>query len=181
MKIIDRKAFFERIRKGFGRMNQSQVDALEFLLRSLEADDEIMDSRQAAYMLATTKWETQHTYLPIREHGRGKGYKYGVPVDGKIYYGRGFVQLTWHDNYLTMGKRLNIPLAEDPDLALDPATAYKIMSAGMREGLFTGRRLGEFINSDICNYLAARKIINGMDKADVIAGYARVFNEALNG
>ncbi len=34
---------------------------------------------------------------PIEEYGRGKGRKYGAPAGpyGKIYFGRGYVQLTW--------------------------------------------------------------------------------------
>ena len=38
------------------------------------------------------------------ELGRGKGKKYGVPAGpyGKIYYGRGPIQITWENNYKTI-------------------------------------------------------------------------------
>ncbi len=60
-----------------------------------------------------------------------------------------------------------------PSLALDPEVAYAVMSLGMREGLFTGVGLGAFINATACDYVNARQIINRMDRAALIAGYAQ--------
>ena len=52
----------------------------------------------------------------------------------KIYYGRGDVQLTWYENYELMGKLLNIPLLEQPELALSPEISARIMIEGMTKG-----------------------------------------------
>ena len=54
-------------------------------------------------------------------------------------YGRGYVQLTWKNNYLTLGKALGLgdDLAKNPDHVLDPDIAYEIMSYGMRNGSFS--------------------------------------------
>ena len=99
---------------------------------------------------------------------------------GKTYYGRGFVQLTWLDNYATFARRLSIDLVSNPNLALQPDIAVQIMLLGMTKGLFTGVGLGDFTHSDgALDYLHARKIINGMDKAALIAGYAEQFHNAL--
>lgn len=56
---------------------------------------------QISYVLATVRHETAGTYLPIAEYGKGEGKPYGNPdpLTGKIYYGRGYVQLTWKENY----------------------------------------------------------------------------------
>jgi hypothetical protein len=53
------------------------------------------------------------------------------------------------------------------------------MSEGMRRGLFTGRKLGDYINDHRCDYRLARQIINGLDQADRIAAYSNVLEEIL--
>jgi predicted chitinase len=132
-------------------------------------------------MLATTKHETADTFLPIAEYGRGQGLKYGTPdpTTGFVYFGRGFVQLTWGGNYATMSKHVGEDLYRNPDLAMRPDIAYKIMSYGMRNGSFTGVGLSKYINSEKCDYVNARRIINGTDNADKIAGYAVKFETIL--
>ena len=137
--------------------------------------------RQAAYMLATAKHETANTFAPIEEYGKGKGLPYGQPdpVTGLVYFGRGYVQLTWARNYKSMGKALNLPLFLHPDLALRYDVAYKIMSYGMTHGTFTGVALSRYINEGKTDYLNARKIINSLDKADLIAGYATAIEQML--
>lgn len=137
--------------------------------------------RQAAYMLATAKHETANTFAPIEEYGKGKGLPYGQPdpVTGLVYFGRGYVQLTWARNYKSMGKALNLPLFLHPDLALRYDVAYKIMSYGMTHGTFTGVALSRYITDQKTDYLNARKIINGTDKADLIAGYATAIEQML--
>ena len=46
--------------------------------------------------------------------------------DGDRYHGRGYIQLTGHDNYARASKELGIDLLNHPELAADPATAAKI-------------------------------------------------------
>ena len=167
-----------------GPLTTSRRDGLSFLLRVLAGDTDIADLRWAAYMLATVKHECADTWRPIEEYGRGAGHKYGEPEevtgsDGveytNAYYGRGYVQLTWKDNYLEIGKELGMgdELALRPERALEPEVAYRIMSLGMRRGTFTGKTLAKYITGDTADYRNARRIINGLDAADAIAGYAR--------
>lgn len=186
---IDRTKFFAGYTAAFGALRQSQVDGLNALLDAAQGDPQITDLRWLAYMLATVKHECADTWKPIEEYGKGKGRKYGVPVTvtdptGKsftnVYYGRGYVQLTWDYNYRNMGNVLKNRLLYEPGLALDADVAYRIMSYGMRNGSFTGARLSRFINGETCDYVNARKIINGLDQAQRIAGYARKFETILN-
>lgn len=165
----------------FGTFQPAHMSGLGALLGFLEADAEITDPRQAAYMLATAMHETALTFLPIAEYGKGSGKKYGLPAaNGQVFYGRGYVQLTWAENYQAMGQALGIDLYGNPDLAMNPDTAYAIISRGMRKGSFTGVSLSRFITGDQCDFLNARKIINGLDCADKIAGYAAKILDALN-
>lgn len=150
------------------------------LLHLISEDTNITDIRYVAYMLATTKHETAFTFAPIEEYGKGKGRPYGKPAsNGKLYYGRGFVQLTWDKNYKTMGDKIGVDLYNHPELALDFKVAYQIMSTGMRLGLFTGVGLKRYINDKACDFKNARRIINGTDCADKIATYANSFLSIL--
>lgn len=164
---------------------QRQIDALNSLLDFVEADEDMTDVRWIAYALATVEHETynpktRQKYEPIEERGKGLGHPYGIrdPGTGQVYYGRGFVQLTWKKNYQLFARKLNIDLLNYPELAMEPETAYQILSLGMREGLFTGKKLGDYID-ETTDYLHARRIINGMDKATLIAGYAERFEAIL--
>jgi hypothetical protein len=92
-----------------------------------------------------------------------------------IYYGRGYVQLTWKINYITLGQALGLgdDLAKNPEDALDPDIAYDVMSYGMRNGSFSpGNNLSKYINAITCDYEGARRIINGQDVAVLIEGWA---------
>lgn len=174
--MIDRKAFFAGIKQGgpFKTMTQGQVDGCNAILDEWEKR-ELTDSRWLAYMLATAKWETANTMQPIREYGRGKGRKYGRPVNGKVYYGRGYVQLTWSYNYKKMGDLLDVDLLGDPEMALDPEVASGILFEGMIRGSFTGKKLDSYFNDDTTDWINARRIINGTDKAGPIAAIAKQF------
>jgi hypothetical protein len=180
---IDRKHFFDTVRAGLfgGRLTQQQVDGMNIILDYWERQSAWDDLRWLAYPLATTKWETAHTMWPIAEYGHGAGHEYGVPdpETGETYYGRGFVQLTWKDNYQKMQGILGIPLVRNPDLALNPVHAAPIMFEGMVRGTFTGVKLADYFNDTTDDAYNARRIVNGVDHADDIAGYHAVFMQAL--
>ena len=168
---IDRDRFFGRIRVNpfGGTLTQGQVDGCNAILNGWESRPELTDKRWLAYMLATAQWETAHTMKPIEEYGHGAGRPYGVAINGHIYYGRGYVQLTWAVNYAKMAALTGADLVNHPELALDPRIAGLIMFEGMKGGLFTGVGLPRFFNDRRDDPVEARRIINGMDHADDIA------------
>jgi hypothetical protein len=185
---FERSSFLDHYTQQFGALNASQTAGIGALLTAAEGDTNITDIRWLAYMMATVKHECAGTWRPIEEYRKGKGRKYGVPVTvtdstGKsftnVYYGRGYVQLTWADNYRQMGSALGNRLLFNPSLALDAEVAYEIMSLGMRKGSFTGRKLANYIHDGACDYVNARKIINGLDQAQRIAGYAQKLEAIL--
>jgi putative chitinase len=191
---LNRKYFFVTVRTTLFKtgLKQTQVNGLNAILDRWEAS-ELTDFRWLAYMLATTFHETAKTMQPIEEYGKGKNYKYGKKVKrsgipytlpDKIYYGRGYVQLTWYENYETMGRLLGIDLLNNPELALDAHHAADIMFEGMTKGNsnfgdFTGKSLEHYFNDTKEDWVNARKIINGLDKAELIAGYGKKFYNAL--
>ena len=181
------QASFKVLRDAFGSLTQSQANALNFLVDSFDKDKSITYP-QGAYMLATVWHETARTMLPIEEYGKGKGRKYGqkIDIDGSpykgldhIYYGRGYVQLTWLSNYVLAKNKIGIDFVNHPEYALQPEYAVKILIDGMKQGWFTGRKLSDYINQSKKDYLNARRIINGTDKAQKIANEAVIFEKAL--
>ena len=69
--------------------------------------------------------------------------------------------------------------ANSPDLALVPKHAADILVLGCTEGWFTGKKLSDYLNNMASGYREARKVVNGLDDADLIASYARLFQQAL--
>src|SRR5207237_2552895 len=108
----------------------------------------------------------------ISEYG-GKSTRYAP------YYGRGFVQLTWSYNYKKAGDIIGVDLVSHPERALELPIATTILFDGMLQGWFTGKKLSNYITATSCDYVGARRIINGIDRATAIAGYARSFEAAL--
>ncbi len=196
--MLNRARFFAGVRSSLflNKMTQAQVDGCNAILDGWEARTN-PDLRQLAYMLATTKWETAHTMQPIGEHG-GDAYFRRMydpegergdfarangntePGDGVKYHGRGYVQLTWRSNYAKMAELTGVDLVNEPERALEPAIAATILFEGMERGLFTGAKLSRYFNAADCNWINARRIINGTDKAGAIADIARAFNVALD-
>lgn len=139
-----------------------------------QCKQERLPVKEAAYVLATSYWETNKTMIPVKEaywlseNWRKDNLRY-YP-----WYGRGYVQLTWEDGYKKASKEIGVDLISNPDAALNPTVAAKILVKGMIEGWFTGKKL-----SDYDNYVAMRHIINGSDKANVIASIAQDYEKAL--
>ena len=184
MNLINRKFFFDYVRKAlFGNaLNKGQVEGMDALLDVWEESYAKEDDRWLAYVLATAFHETAFTMQPIEEYGKGKGHPYGVkdPTTGKAYYGRGFVQLTWKANYKSLGTKLGVDLVKKPELALELDIATKITFLGMMEGIFTGKKLDDFFSGTTEDWYHARRIINGLDKAEAIGKYGKKFYAAIS-
>ena len=191
--MINRAHFFASVRASLfdGMLSQAHVSNTEGILDC--ALQNALSVQQIAYVLATTYHETAHTMSPIKEYGLGKGYDYGKLLDmGKgpgqrvpysdpphLYYGRGYVQLTWRSNYAGVGKKIGQDLLNHPELALLPSIAAQILVRGMASGWFTGKRLSEYFTPTGADPVRARRIVNGLDKAELIAGYYTKFLHAL--
>ena len=131
---------------------------------------------QVAYVLGTAFHETAHTIKPIAEMG---GLTY---LKSKPYYpfiGRGYVQLTWEANYKKASAKLGVDFVKNPGLLLQAKYAAPILVVGMVEGWFTGKSLSSYITLSKSDFVGARRIINGTDKASLIAGYAQQYNDLL--
>ncbi|WP_053004330.1 hypothetical protein [Flavobacterium sp. ABG] len=161
---------------------------------------------QVAYMLATVYTETFKTFKPVRESfwikdkvSRERTYHRYDPIlantekrrktaiergntkegDGVKYSGRGYVQLTWKNNYVKMKDQFGVDLVNYPDKAMEPKIAAKIMIWGMNNGIFTGVSISKYVNESKTDYVSARKVINGKDQARSIANDAEDFEQMI--
>jgi len=140
----------------------------------------ITDKRMFAYMLATCWHESR--FKPIREFRAAEGHPVRQMQDrywNTGYFGRGYVQLTWKRNYQIWSDITGADLVNFPDRALEPTIAAFVLVKGMNEGLFTGKRLSQYINAERCDYFNARRTVNGVFHADIIEKAAKAIEAVL--
>lgn len=154
---LDRPIFALAIRARF----KIAAPGLDTFLSLLCKDPAVTDPRWGVYILATMLHETAGTFRPLQESGHRT--------------------ITWLARYLRISEALGIgdTLAGWPDRALQPGTAYLVLSCGMLDGLFTGRRVSEFISGVTCDYMGARQVVNALDNAGEIAANATTIEQLL--
>ena len=193
------KAFFDKLRSGImgPKLDDDEVSGTTAILEAMAG----LPTSWTAYAAATAFHETAHTMQPIKEFGGDKYFtrRYDIngqnprlartlgntePGDGAKYAGRGYVQLTGRSNFVKAGVKLGVDLVNNPDLAMNKDIAALILRHGMKDAWFTGRGFSHYLPADgaatRAQFQAARRIINGVDKSDLIAGYALEFQSALN-
>jgi putative chitinase len=169
----------------FPKITQPQVNGIQAILDRAAG---LLPTSWCAYVLATAYHETGKRMQGVKEG-------FDVSEDWRQYhlkyfpwYGRGLVQLTWQKNYEFATKRLRelgypaANLVSNPDQALDLGIGVAVLIYGMLEGWFSGKKLRDYLPSKPTReqYGNGRRIINGTDKADLVASYAIEFEHALN-
>lgn len=205
--VGERRFFFDEVRKSLfaGRLGRRHVEGLSAILDGWEGLSGVVRKAAGgddalAYMLATAFHETAATMQPVRETlapsdaeaivrlerafaaGRLSSVKtpYWRPdAKGRTWLGRGFVQLTHRRNYEAISALIGVDIVTEPTRAMEMETAVSILIHGMRAGTFTGRGLSDYFGNGRADWTGARKIINGTDRAELVAGYARAFRRAL--
>lgn len=177
--LANEKAFYDACRALMGGIDETQLAVMKAMLDKAAH----WNAAWLAYGFATAWHEAR--LRPVEEIGKGRGHSYGNKgKHGQAQYGRGLVQLTWDYNYAKADDELDLngALTRDYALALRPDLAVAILVRGMEEGWFTGKRLAQYLPDErgtIEQFTAARRIINGTDRAAMIAGYAQRFQAAL--
>ena len=202
---MDRARFFTELRRAdsgvFGTsLSQAQVNGVETILAAADG----LHVTWVAYLLATAYHETARAMQPIKETvmpwhkdknpsdaevarrldrawAKGqmpqvKSAYWRADAEGKYWFGRGFVQLTHRQNYADAAAITGVDLIGDPNKALHPETAAKILVDGCVLGLFRGGTLADYLPGD---YVGARHVVNGSDRAKEIAECAIAFQHAL--
>lgn len=191
---INRTKFYSKYHEQFGPLSNSQVEGIDVLLTFIEGEPvwSEMDGRiakaQLGYILATIKHECGDTYHPIEENGntryfqqyeagtrKGKILGNTQPGDGERFKGRGYAQVTGRGLYTKFSELTGVDFVANPELMLVPEYSWFACSEGMRKGLFTGKKLSTYISGGEINLTAARYVVNGQDRASLIASYARSF------
>lgn len=149
-----------------------KTNDVEFIIKRCKAHG--LSKAQCAYVLATVQHETNGQYIPVREaywlseNWRKANLRY-YP-----WYGRGYVQTTWEPNYRRTDNHFGLKgaLMKNPDLLItDKQLAADAMIIGMMRGWY-GSALVNHVNSTKKDYFNARRSVNILDKASLIAQYA---------
>lgn len=193
---FDRARFFDAIRPLFGSsLTVGQVEGMENLLDVWEAHYAFDPIEHLAYDLGTAFHETARTMQPIQERGErayfakyesgtaiGRRLGNTEPGDGYRFRGEGHVQNTGRANARKASERLNaafgygVDLEAQPELRGDPVISAHSLILGNREGWWTGKKLADYLPGD---WAGARRVVNGTDRAALIAGYGKRFLSAL--
>lgn len=190
--MINRKTFFDEYRKTIDpnrKLDQKEVNAIGNFLNFVDIDLAKMEMNQWAYFFATVFHETKATFLPVKE-AYYLQERYGW-TDEKFdawakknfryypYYGRGYVQTTWLKNYERSSKLIGVDFVKNPHLMMIPHYSFKVSLDGFIKGWFTTRKISDYVNKNETDYVNARRVINGIDDAQLIASYARIFENIL--
>ena len=183
---MNRASFYNHLRPHVNLIT-TNVSGLEKVLDYAEGRGTGLQS--LAYILATAWWETAQTMQPVREafwlseDWRKRNLRY-YP-----YYGRGYVQLTWETNYRKAAEMVGLAsetFVNNPNLVMDPKHALPILFKGMETGIFTSKKLFDYVDDidesdieDSREFRAARRVVNGTDKAATIATLVVHFEYAL--
>lgn len=176
IKLVNTNLIIEACRRAFGKLDEIQEQSIKDIVQAFKMYGD-GDTKKLAYILATAKHESN--FRPIKER-RAKPtqtevYKLQNKYWSTGYFGRGFVQLTWKNNYKKMSDFLGVDFVQNPDLVLNSKYAAKILVYGMMQGSFTRKKLGMYINRNLSDYYHARKVVNGLDRAERIKNYTLDF------
>jgi predicted chitinase len=191
--------FFAAIRPAFGnRLSQPQVDGMQAILDAARAA-KVTDPHHVAHILAHVRRETGGYMSPIKETVY-PSHKNKNPTDAEVMqrlerawsrgqlpwvkkpywrdgeFGRGQIQLTHAKNRAKFG------ITDRDDLLKLPVSA-RVAVVGMRDGLFTGKKLSDYTFPaalDAPPKMNPRRIVNGQDGSDAeVAKFHRQFHAAL--
>ncbi len=74
---------------------------------------------------------------------------------------------------------MELDLVENPDLLLDMNISVRSVFFAMTEGLITGKKLSDYFTESKAQWVDARRIVNGLDRASQIASYGNKFLRCL--
>lgn len=185
---MDRKIFYDEMRPLVNLTTQN-VEGMEKLLDYAESRPIKLNTQRLANTTATAWWESGQTMHPVKEaFWKSEAWR-KANLRYFPWYGRGLVQTTWEENYRKIAIAMGLPadfFIKNPDLLLTFQYALPALFVGMEKGIYTGKDLDDYIDDvdesdeeDLREYVAARRIVNGTDKAREIGKLSLAFEHAL--
>ena len=163
-----------------GRLNHIQAKRINFITHYLRKYN-ITDLRKVAYVTQTA-WHEMRGLMELTETRARKGTPLRALQNRywlSGYYGRGYIHVTWEDNYKKIGDLLGLDLVRNPDFMEDEHIAAEALVLGMKLGTYTSRKLNDYFNVKRADWRNARRIVNGLDKSIQIAADAQAIHAEL--
>lgn len=163
--------------------SEKEKEAVKYLVDTFYSEGH-EDIRLLAYALSSVRIECGSNMMPVREgfaatdalaraHVKKHNRKYAKEINGHVYYGRGFVQLTWLHNYKQEG------IENNPDKALEPEFAAKLLFRGLLDGRWNGQGKGLMYYLDQGDVFNARRTVNVTNRAETVSNWYFDFLEAF--
>lgn len=168
---MDDTIFFRMVRESVfgGHLTPSQFDGINHILDYQEQNYPALLKSQFAAILGNCTWETGREMQPISEKG---GPRY---LRSKTYWpwiGEGLIQVTWQQNAMKFG-------AKEPGDLLQWPIALDALFRGCLAGMFTGKKISDFVNSTKTDFFNCREVVNGLDRAHEVAALCVSYYKAL--
>ncbi|HSF93859.1 MAG TPA: peptidoglycan-binding protein [Thermohalobaculum sp.] len=135
------------------------LDAVGPVLRPTLAEYDIDSALRIGHFVAQVAHESAG-FRTTEEFASGAAYEGRAdlgntqPGDGKLFKGRGLIQLTGRANYKTFGRRMGVDLVSDPEAAAEPVLSLRIACEYWKD-----RRINQWADRD--NLVRVTKKING--------------------
>lgn len=120
---------------------------------------------QLAYLLATVDYQTGGTFSAASE----ERLPFGVNTPEDIvaqnlraagFHGRGYSGLRGKDAYIGLSQVVGQDLVNNPGKLANPQVSYNVLIEGVMNGLFTGKRLDDYINAQKSDFYNARNVMD---------------------
>lgn len=120
---------------------------------------------QLAYLLATVDYQTGGTFSADSEEPMPLGINDPQDIVAQNlrasgFHGRGYAGLRGKDLYIGLSQVVGQDLVSNPGRLANPQVSYNVLIEGVMNGLFTGKRLDDYINPQKTDFYNARNIMS---------------------
>jgi len=176
--------FIEKIKVDLfdGVMSEVQIESVKAIMNQCLVQG-MYDIRMVAYAYASAYYDCYQPnspsparLVPCFEHHALVILKTNLYFP---YFGRSYPQLRYKHHYKAESIRQNIDLLYSPDLMMQIEISANTHVHYLLHGLHWGRKLGDYIYGNYCNYTKCRRCTSNSNNRWEVARIAFIFEKSL--